>query len=147
MLSPHEVHALLSKLCVNLGFCLDGEAQTALTTCPPADVKSFTDAVFVAEGLEPTQADRHLYRQVKAVVAEAFRTRSNREVIAFPVTDLVAGWSFDCVELSAGVYCVSGLGPTGQSIAMTGVDPEALLADCAEAIRHESLPPSHLLRR
>jgi len=147
MLSPQEVYALLSKLCVDLGFCLDGEAQTALTTCPPADVQSFTDAVFAAEGLEPTKADRHLYRQVKAVVAEAFRTRSHRDVIAFPVTDLVAGWSFDCVELSAGVYCVSGRGPTGKSIAMTGADPEELLADCAEASEHERIPSSRLRRR
>jgi hypothetical protein len=36
-------------------------------------VVAFTDAVFTAEGLPPETADRHLYRQVRDMVAAAFR--------------------------------------------------------------------------
>jgi hypothetical protein len=36
-------------------------------------VRAFTDAVFSAEGLDPDAADRHLYRQVRDVVASAFQ--------------------------------------------------------------------------
>jgi hypothetical protein len=36
-------------------------------------VVTFTDAVFSAEGLPPETADRHLYRQVRDLVAAAFR--------------------------------------------------------------------------
>lgn len=61
MLSRREVEDLLSKLCIELGFCLDPADQDQLAAEPPADVRTFTDAVFVAEGLDPALADRHLY--------------------------------------------------------------------------------------
>jgi hypothetical protein len=32
----------------------------------PVDIKGFTDAVFIAEGLDPANADRQLYRRVSA---------------------------------------------------------------------------------
>jgi len=66
VLSPREVQSLL-------GFCLPPDAEAHLKQTPPSDIVSYTDAVFTAEGLDPSTADRHLYRQVKAVVAEAFR--------------------------------------------------------------------------
>ena len=73
MLSPHETEVLLDKLCVTLGFCLPPNAYEALKENPPADITRFTDAVFVAEGFtDPATADRHLYRRVRAMVAEAF---------------------------------------------------------------------------
>jgi hypothetical protein len=49
-----------------------------LTESPPSDIAGFTDAVFTAEGMDPTTADGHLYRQVKATIAEAFR-RSEKQ--------------------------------------------------------------------
>lgn len=73
MLSRREVEDLLSKLCIELGFCLDPADQDQLAAEPPADVRTFTDAVFVAEGLDPALADRHLYRQVRDKIAEAFQ--------------------------------------------------------------------------
>jgi hypothetical protein len=73
MLSASEVESLLSKLCVDLGFCLPPSAQEQLKENPPTDAKGFTDAVFIAEGLDPFAANRHLYRQVKSMVADAFR--------------------------------------------------------------------------
>jgi hypothetical protein len=32
------------------------------------------DAVFVAEGLDPATADRHLYRRVRDMVSKAYET-------------------------------------------------------------------------
>jgi len=73
MLSTQEASALLALLCARLGFCLPPAAEKRLAEHPPADVLEFTAAVFIAEGLEPSTADRRIYRQVKAAVAEAFR--------------------------------------------------------------------------
>jgi hypothetical protein len=72
MLSESEASKLLSDLCVRLGFCLPPEEELRLQENPPLDVRSFTDAVFVAEGLNPETADRHLYRQVRNMVAAAY---------------------------------------------------------------------------
>jgi hypothetical protein len=73
MLSPAEVTALLSQLCIELGFCLPPSDCERLRMDCPGDIDSFTDAVFAAEGLPTDTADRHLYRQVQAIVTAAFR--------------------------------------------------------------------------
>jgi len=73
MLSTDEARVLLSILCRRLGFCLPPDAEEQLTEDPPAGVDQFTAAVFLAEGLDPSTADRRIYRQVKAIVADAFR--------------------------------------------------------------------------
>ncbi len=72
-LSPPQVTALLDKLCVELGFCLPREDYERLEQSPPADIDSFTKAVFLAEGLDPETERLNLYRQVRATVAEAFK--------------------------------------------------------------------------
>jgi hypothetical protein len=72
MLSSIETERLLYELCVRLGFCLPPAERERLANSPPGTVREFTDAVFVAEGLDPMTADRALYRQVKAMVANAF---------------------------------------------------------------------------
>jgi hypothetical protein len=71
-LGPSEVETLLGQLCVDLGFCLPAESQDVLIDNPPSDPQAFTDAVFVAEGLNPQTARRDLYRQVQDCVASAF---------------------------------------------------------------------------
>ncbi|MCP5020421.1 MAG: hypothetical protein GY930_01485 [bacterium] len=73
MINEKEVRDLLCNLCVELGFCLSPEDGKRIEEDPPSDVITFTDAVFVAEGLDPSTADRHLYRQVRDMIAEAFR--------------------------------------------------------------------------
>ena len=78
MLSASEVHWLLDALCVKLGFCLPPDVVESLKGQPPASAEEFTDAVFSAEGLDPTTADRKLYRQVKAMVAKAFQESEER---------------------------------------------------------------------
>ena len=72
MISEAEAHRLLDDLCIKLGFCLPPADQSKLKQDPPRDVRAFTDAVFLAEGLDVELADRHLYRQVRDMVAAAF---------------------------------------------------------------------------
>jgi hypothetical protein len=71
-LTPREVYYLLGDLCVKLGFCLPPEVNEALVAQPPTDVDRFAEAVFRAEGFNPVTGDRHLYDEVRAVVAGAF---------------------------------------------------------------------------
>jgi hypothetical protein len=73
MLIPVSVDLLLDRLCIKLGFCLPPEARLQLRKDPPLDVATFTDAVFVAEGLDPSSADRQLYRGVRDMIQDAFR--------------------------------------------------------------------------
>jgi hypothetical protein len=71
--SEHEVKRLLDHLCVKLGFCLSPADTLWIQEHTPNTPDSFTDAVYKAEGLDPLTAERHLYRQVRNIVREAFR--------------------------------------------------------------------------
>lgn len=73
MMSEKEVGDLLNGLCVRLGFCLSPDDIARLRENPPGEVLAFADAVFAAEGLDPATADRHLYRQVRDMIADAFQ--------------------------------------------------------------------------
>ncbi len=68
-----RIEQLLDKLCVEMGFCLSPAEQSRIVASPPGSVEAFTDAIFVAEGLDPHLADRHLWRQVRDRVAQHFR--------------------------------------------------------------------------
>ena len=70
-LSPSRARVLLDDLCIKYGFCLPPVEYERLRDAPPEDVEAFTDAVFVAEGMDPW-GDLHLRRLVKARVARAF---------------------------------------------------------------------------
>ncbi|HEY0468379.1 MAG TPA: hypothetical protein VGC79_29480, partial [Polyangiaceae bacterium] len=72
VLQPHDVDLLLDTLCAQLGFCLAPSDRQRMRINPEPNIVAFTDAVFVAEGLDPTVADRHLYRQVRDLVRAAF---------------------------------------------------------------------------
>lgn len=63
---------LLSRLCVELGFCLPPEAHDKLLDDPPSDLDGFVTAVFVGEGLDPEMADLHLKRQVRDMIVAAY---------------------------------------------------------------------------
>lgn len=77
-LDANEVEALLGDLCMRLGFCLPPDEYQRLAALPPTDINGFTDAVFVAEGLNSSTADRMLYKQVRETVSQAFaRNKSN----------------------------------------------------------------------
>lgn len=73
MLNEKELECLQNRLCVRLGFCLPPDDIVRLRADPTEEVLAFTDAVFAAEGLDPATADRHLYRQVRDMIADAFR--------------------------------------------------------------------------
>lgn len=47
-----QVEALLRQLCVDLGFCLYGDAVDQIIDQPPAKADDFARAVFTAEGLD-----------------------------------------------------------------------------------------------
>ncbi|MNK31852.1 hypothetical protein D3C87_502950 [compost metagenome] len=47
-----QVEALLRQLCVDLGFCLHGDAVDQLIDQPPATADDFARAVFTTEGLD-----------------------------------------------------------------------------------------------
>ncbi len=79
MMSEKEVGDLVNGLCVRLGFCLPPNDIARLCEDPPAEVLAFVDAVFAVEGLDPATGDRHLYRQVRDMIADAFR-RSEYDV-------------------------------------------------------------------
>ena len=72
-LEPHEVETLLDKLCSDLGFCLPSDEHKRISSNPPDDVIAFVDAVFIAEGMNPGTADRHVYRRVRDYVSAAFK--------------------------------------------------------------------------
>jgi hypothetical protein len=73
-----DVARLLDDLCSDLGFCLPPEDRERLLTSPPATVDAFTDAVFIAEGMDPEFADRDLWRQVRSRVAKTYASGRNR---------------------------------------------------------------------
>lgn len=71
--NSREVRRLLSRLCVELGFCLPPGDQARLAEYPPETVDAFARAVVTAEGFDPLTMDIALYRQVKDMVAAEFR--------------------------------------------------------------------------
>ena len=58
-----ELPWLLDELCTELGFCLRPEQRAAIEASPPRSTKAFTDAVFAAEGIDPSDS-KSLYAQV-----------------------------------------------------------------------------------
>ena len=70
-LTASEIDNLLTKLCVDLGFCLPPKAISRLQKTPSQDIDSFTDAVFIAEGLDPL-VNPKLRAQVRAIVRDEF---------------------------------------------------------------------------
>lgn len=71
MTRPTNIQWLLEDVCVRLGFCLPPNEQIRLEQDPPKDVDAFTDAIFVAEGLDPHEkSNRGLRAQVRELVAK-----------------------------------------------------------------------------
>ncbi len=61
------VQHLLDELCDDLGFCLPPDAEARLRNAPPLDADGLTDAVFVAERMDP-RVYPYLRQDVKAIV-------------------------------------------------------------------------------
>jgi hypothetical protein len=53
----------------------------------------------------------------------------------FPIAGVVNGWFFRSKEVSPGVYRVDGTDLWGRVVSRSGIDPDALLAECAADAR------------
>lgn len=71
LLDPHEVKALLSRMCIRFGFCLPPVEIEKLSANPPKSIDEFTVAALIAEGYGYTKSDP-LCVQARDVVAQAF---------------------------------------------------------------------------
>jgi hypothetical protein len=79
-MSSAQVEALLSELCMVLGFCLPPHEQARLQESPPTDVDAFTDAVIRAEGLDPHAGiPLQMRRDIRTRVAEHFRKAEDEQ--------------------------------------------------------------------
>jgi hypothetical protein len=70
-LEPKEVRGLLSRLCIEYGFCLPPIEIEKLAVSPPTDINQFTEAVLVTEGYGFAKSDP-LCKKAREVVAQAF---------------------------------------------------------------------------
>jgi len=69
-----QFHWLLEELCVKLGFCLPSGAAPRLRALLPHDPEGFTDAAFVAEGMDPDPLlHTELRQQVRDTVDKHLR--------------------------------------------------------------------------
>lgn len=71
-LPPKKVRSILSKLCVELGFCLDPKLNARLIHSPPKSPRRFAEVVMKADGVSPLNTE--LYKKVFLRVCEVFLT-------------------------------------------------------------------------
>lgn len=71
LLEPDEVRALLSRLCIEYGFCLPPAEIEKLACSPPTDIDEFTQTALVAEGYGFTKSDPPCMK-ARELVAQAF---------------------------------------------------------------------------
>jgi hypothetical protein len=71
-LTSRDVDALLSKLCVELGFCLPPNDIARLKAQPPRTVDAFVEALYAAEGLDLVMSPYELQQAVRRRVVEVF---------------------------------------------------------------------------
>lgn len=67
-----DVDELLNDLCVVYGYCLPPDDQQRIIADPPQTIDAFTDAVIVAECLDPVRMDTESRRELRRMVAAAF---------------------------------------------------------------------------
>jgi hypothetical protein len=75
MPSRDQIKSLLRDLCVTYGFCLSSKEKEKLINDPPNTVDEFTDAVYRAEGMNPsdsTPRGQRLREKVRTCVAKTF---------------------------------------------------------------------------
>ncbi len=79
MFEQHEIAGLLSRLCIELGYCIPPADAERLEREPPQSASELTDAVFRAEGLESERLDGDTYRSVFDRVAAVYAAAERRE--------------------------------------------------------------------
>jgi hypothetical protein len=70
------VERLLGELCADLGYCLSPKDRARIIGSPPNDVDSFTDAVLLAEGRDPSIVQKKERNMVRVVVMNHFQRSS-----------------------------------------------------------------------
>jgi hypothetical protein len=75
-LSSKQVASLLDDACVRQGYCLPPAKRQDIQFSPPSDIDSFTDAVMIAEGLNP-ERETKLRRSLRSLVADHFNRSIN----------------------------------------------------------------------
>ena len=60
--------------------------------------------------------------------------RSDEELRAYPLTNIVDGWFFKINEISQGYYRVEGIDRWGRIVSRDGIDPDELLDACKKDI-------------
>ena len=71
LLEPDEVRGLLSRLCIEYGFCLPPIEIEKIVMSPPTDIDEFTEAALMAEGYGFTKSDP-LCSKARDLVEQAF---------------------------------------------------------------------------
>jgi hypothetical protein len=71
-LTESQVEELLRVVCVDLGLCLTPDTYDQLVTATHTEVSAMTNAILVAEGLSPQEADSKLYARVRECVEATF---------------------------------------------------------------------------
>ena len=79
LLQPDEVRGLLSRLCIEFGFCLPSIEIEKLAASPPTDIDEFTKAALVAEGYGFTKSDP-LCIKAREPVAQAFIDAQSKSI-------------------------------------------------------------------
>ncbi len=65
--------------------------------------------------------------------------RSDDDMSAFPIKNIVEGWFFRIEEISNGYYRIQGVDRWGHSVSRDGIDPDELFLKCKQDIS-EMLP-------
>jgi hypothetical protein len=82
------IESLLSKLCVDLGFCLPPKEHDAIVANPPEGVEAFARRVWEAEGMDPPRSRDPLFQRLCEVIGQF--PKIGRLRVAWPDGALVA---------------------------------------------------------
>lgn len=75
-LIPIKCGSCLQRFARKLGYCLPPQEQERIASNPALTVYEFTEAVFVAEGDDPSSANKKMLNDVRTVIAAAFAKSS-----------------------------------------------------------------------
>jgi len=82
MARPTKIQWLLDDLCSRLGFCLPRDERARIEQNPPRDIEAFTDAIFVAERMDPhDKSNRDLRQRVRELIVKHLKPKEGSNVV------------------------------------------------------------------
>ncbi len=63
-----------------------------------------------------------------------FELRSDADLSAYPIKNIVEGWFFRIDEISNGYFRVQGVDRSGHSVSRDGMNPDELFLKCKQDI-------------